>query len=125
MIALDTSAVIRMTIRARSVGHEEAMLERKGPEWTLSFKGATYGADEENVPAPAEPAQASPTGGTTGLTTGLTTGFTTGFTTGVTTGSNQYTTPAFTESPTAGERGTTYTYFCRIHPYMRGSLRVK
>jgi plastocyanin len=44
---------------------------------------------------------------------------------GVTTQSNQYTTPALTESPTANKRGTTYTYFCRIHPYMRGSLRVK
>jgi len=44
---------------------------------------------------------------------------------GVTTGSNQYTTPPLTESPSANERGSTYTYFCRIHPFMRGSIRVK
>ena len=44
---------------------------------------------------------------------------------GVTTGSNVYTTPPLTESPTANDRGSTYTYFCRIHPYMRGSIRVK
>jgi plastocyanin len=39
--------------------------------------------------------------------------------TGVTTGSNVYTTPPLTK------RGKTYTYFCRIHPFMRGSIRVK
>jgi plastocyanin len=37
----------------------------------------------------------------------------------VTTGSNTYTTPPLTKP------GKTYTYFCRIHPYMRGSIRVK
>ncbi len=36
----------------------------------------------------------------------------------VTTGSNVYTTPPLTTP------GKTYTYFCRIHPYMRGSVRV-
>ena len=38
---------------------------------------------------------------------------------GVTTDSNVYTTPPLTKS------GKTYTYFCRIHPFMRGSIRVK
>ena len=37
----------------------------------------------------------------------------------VTTGSNVYTTPPLTKP------GKTYTYFCRIHPFMRGSIRVK
>jgi plastocyanin len=37
----------------------------------------------------------------------------------VTTGSNVYT------SPPLKKRGKTYTYFCRIHPFMRGSIRVK
>ncbi len=36
----------------------------------------------------------------------------------VTTGSNQYTTQPLTKPGT-------YTYFCRIHPYMRGSFRVE
>ena len=36
----------------------------------------------------------------------------------VTTGSNVYTTPPLTKA------GNTYTYFCRIHPFMRGSIRV-
>jgi hypothetical protein len=36
---------------------------------------------------------------------------------GVTTGANTYKTPALTKK-------TTYTYFCRIHPFMRGSVRV-
>ena len=36
----------------------------------------------------------------------------------VTTGSNVYTTPPLTKP------GKTYTYFCRIHPFMRGSIRV-
>jgi plastocyanin len=43
----------------------------------------------------------------------------------VTTGSNTWTTPPLTKSPGANKRGTTYTYFCRIHPFMRGSIRVK
>jgi plastocyanin len=38
---------------------------------------------------------------------------------GVTTGSNAYTTPPLTKP------GKTYTYFCRIHPFMRGSIRVR
>jgi plastocyanin len=38
---------------------------------------------------------------------------------GVTTGSNVYTTPPLTKP------GKTYTYFCRIHPFMRGSIRVQ
>jgi hypothetical protein len=38
---------------------------------------------------------------------------------GVTEGRNTYTTPPFTKP------GKTYTYFCRIHPFMRGSIRVK
>jgi plastocyanin len=46
-------------------------------------------------------------------------GFGTGVSTEVTTGSNTYTTPPLTKP------GKTYTYFCRIHPYMRGSIRVK
>ncbi len=37
----------------------------------------------------------------------------------VTTGSNQYKTPPLTK------KGKTYTYFCRIHPAMRGSIRVQ
>jgi plastocyanin len=37
----------------------------------------------------------------------------------VTTDSNVYTTPPLTKP------GKTYTYFCRIHPFMRGSVRVK
>ena len=36
----------------------------------------------------------------------------------MTTGSNIYTTPPLTKP------GKTYTYFCRIHPFMRGSIRV-
>ena len=51
-------------------------------------------------------------------------GYGQGGSSGVTTGSNIYTTPPLTTSPTANKRGTTYTYFCRIHPYMRGSIRV-
>ena len=42
-----------------------------------------------------------------------------GSSTEVTTGSNVYTTPPLTKP------GKTYTYFCRIHPFMRGSIRVK
>jgi plastocyanin len=45
-------------------------------------------------------------------------GFGTGTSAEVTTGSNTYTTPAFSDPGT-------YTYFCRIHPFMRGSIRVK
>ena len=41
------------------------------------------------------------------------------FSSGVTTGSNEYTTPPLTKP------GKTYTYFCRIHPFMRGSIRVR
>jgi plastocyanin len=37
----------------------------------------------------------------------------------VTTNSNTYTTPPLTKP------GKTYTYFCRIHPFMRGSIRVR
>jgi plastocyanin len=46
-------------------------------------------------------------------------GFGTGSSSEVTTGSNTYTTPPLTKP------GKTYTYFCRIHPFMRGSIRVK
>ncbi len=46
-------------------------------------------------------------------------GFGTGTSSEVTTGSNVYTTPPLTKP------GKTYTYFCRIHPFMRGSIRVK
>jgi hypothetical protein len=45
-------------------------------------------------------------------------GYGTGLSAEVTTGSNVYTTPPLTK------RGKTYTYFCRIHPFMRGSIRV-
>ena len=45
-------------------------------------------------------------------------GFGTGLNAQVTTGSNVYTTPPLTKA------GKTYTYFCRIHPFMRGSIRV-
>jgi plastocyanin len=37
----------------------------------------------------------------------------------VTTGTDAYTTPPLTKP------GKTYTYFCRIHPFMRGSIRVR
>jgi plastocyanin len=43
----------------------------------------------------------------------------------VTTGTDTYTTPPLPLGRKAGKRGSTYTYFCRIHPYMRGSIRVK
>ena len=46
-------------------------------------------------------------------------GFGTGLSAGVTTGTGTYTTPPLTKA------GKTYTYFCRIHPFMRGSVRVK
>ena len=46
-------------------------------------------------------------------------GYGTGLSTEVTTGSQPvYTTPPLTKP------GKTYTYFCRIHPFMRGSIRV-
>ena len=45
-------------------------------------------------------------------------GFGTGLSSGVTTQSATYTTPPLTKP------GKTYTYFCRIHPFMRGSVRV-
>jgi plastocyanin len=45
-------------------------------------------------------------------------GFGTGTSTEVTTQSAVYTTPPLTKPGT-------YTYFCRIHPFMRGSIRVK
>jgi plastocyanin len=45
-------------------------------------------------------------------------GYGTGTSSEVTTGSNVYTTPPLTKP------GKTYTYFCRIHPFMRGSIRV-
>ena len=46
-------------------------------------------------------------------------GFGTGFSSEVTTGTQTYTTPPLTKP------GKTYTYFCRIHPFMRGSIRVR
>src|SRR5829696_1023944 len=46
-------------------------------------------------------------------------GYGTGTSSEVTTGSNVYTTPPLTK------RGKTYTYFCRIHPFMRGAVRVR
>ena len=43
----------------------------------------------------------------------------------VTTGSNVYTTPPLLYKPGKKQKkATTYTYFCRIHPLMRGSIRV-
>jgi plastocyanin len=45
-------------------------------------------------------------------------GFGTGPSRGVTTGTDTFETPPLTK------RGKTYTYFCRIHPFMRGSVRV-
>ena len=45
-------------------------------------------------------------------------GYGNGASTEVTTGSPVYTTPAL-------NKPGTYTYFCRIHPFMRGSIRVK
>jgi plastocyanin len=46
-------------------------------------------------------------------------GFGTFLSAGVTTQTNTYTTPPLTKP------GKTYTYFCRIHPFMRGSIRVR
>ena len=45
-------------------------------------------------------------------------GFGNGTSSEVTTGDDQYETPPLTDPGT-------YTYFCRIHPFMRGSIRVK
>ena len=45
-------------------------------------------------------------------------GFGTGLSSEVTTGTDEYETPPFTDPGT-------YTYFCRIHPFMRGSVRVQ
>lgn len=52
-------------------------------------------------------------------------GYGTGTSTEVTTGTDTYTTPPLPLGRNAGKRGSTYTYFCRIHPYMRGSIRVR
>jgi plastocyanin len=46
-------------------------------------------------------------------------GFGRGTSKGVTTGTSTYKTPKLKKP------GKTYTYFCRIHPFMRGSIRVK
>ena len=46
-------------------------------------------------------------------------GYWTNLSEGVTTGSNQDLTPPLRKA------GKTYTYFCRIHPFMRGSVRTK
>ncbi len=46
-------------------------------------------------------------------------GFGTGTSREVTEGTGEFTTPPLTKA------GKTYTYFCRIHPVMRGSIRVK
>ncbi len=52
-------------------------------------------------------------------------GYGTGTSSGVTTGSNVYTTPPLLYKPgRKAKKATTYTYFCRIHPLMRGSIRV-
>jgi len=47
-------------------------------------------------------------------------GFGTGTNAGVTTGSNEWTLEGGLP-----KKGKTYTYFCRIHPFMRGSIRTK
>ncbi len=52
-------------------------------------------------------------------------GYGEGTSAGVTTGTNTWTTPPLLAGRKAGKRGTTYTYFCRIHPFMRGSILVK
>ncbi len=51
-------------------------------------------------------------------------GFGTGTSSDVTTGTDTWSTPPLTATP-GDKEGTTYTYFCRIHPYMRGSVRVE
>ncbi len=50
-------------------------------------------------------------------------GYGTGTSAGVTTQSDTFTTPPLTAGKK--EKAKTYTYFCRIHPFMRGSVRVK
>jgi len=56
-------------------------------------------------------------------------GYGTGLNSNVTVGTNAYTTPPLGEltgrSGKGIKRGTTYTYFCRLHPFMRGSFRVR
>jgi hypothetical protein len=57
-------------------------------------------------------------------------GFGTGLNSNVTTGSDTYTTPPLgnlrqRRKGKRAKRGTTYTYFCRLHPFMRGSFRVR
>ena len=53
-------------------------------------------------------------------------GYGQGFSSGVTTGSNVYTTPPLTyQGNRNGKKATTFAYFCRIHPLMRGSIRVR
>jgi plastocyanin len=50
-------------------------------------------------------------------------GYGTGLSSTVTTGSNVYRTPPL-KAGEGRKRAKTYTYFCRIHPFMRGSIRV-
>ncbi len=56
-------------------------------------------------------------------------GYGTGLNGNVTIGSNTYTTPSLPSTAQGGggslKPGATYTYFCRLHPYMRGSFRVR
>ena len=57
-------------------------------------------------------------------------GFSAGLNRNVTIGSNSYTTPPLPNLPKRlrgknSRRGSTYTYFCRLHPFMRGSVRVR
>jgi len=57
-------------------------------------------------------------------------GFGTGLNSNVTIGSNTWTTPPLGNLPElrtvrGAKRGTTYSYFCRLHPFMRGSFRVR
>jgi hypothetical protein len=52
-------------------------------------------------------------------------GFGTFISSEVTTGSNTYTTPPLAGNAKHPRKAKTYTYFCRIHPFMRGSIRVK
>ena len=52
-------------------------------------------------------------------------GYSTGTSREVTTQSNTFTTPPLTATNKDPKAGKTYTYFCRIHPFMRGSIRVK
>jgi plastocyanin len=44
---------------------------------------------------------------------------------GVTTQTDTYTTPPLTTGRKHPNKAKTYTYFCRIHPFMRGSIRVE